>query len=46
MRFHRYSQSCAQGEGAAGGGRMHRHFGLFGGTAAGCSTRAMSAWSS
>ena len=31
MRFHRYSQSCAQGEGAAGGGgRMHRHFGLFG----------------
>jgi hypothetical protein len=25
------SQSCAQGEGAAGGGgRMHRHFGLFG----------------
>ena len=31
MRFHSYSQSCAQGEGAAGGGgRMHRHFGLFG----------------
>jgi DNA-binding PadR family transcriptional regulator len=31
MHFHRYSQSCAQGEGAAGGGgRMHRHFGLFG----------------
>jgi DNA-binding PadR family transcriptional regulator len=31
MRFHRYSQCCSQGEGAAGGsGRMHRHFGLFG----------------
>lgn len=31
MRFHRYSQSCAQGEGATGGGRLHGHFGLFGG---------------
>jgi len=32
MRFHRYSQPCAQGEGTAGGaGRWHRHFGVFGG---------------
>ena len=31
MRFHRYSHCCAQGEGAiGGGGRLHRHFGLFG----------------
>jgi DNA-binding PadR family transcriptional regulator len=32
MRFHRYSHSCAQGEGATGGsGRLHRPFSLFGG---------------
>ena len=32
MRFHRYSQCCAQGEGSTGGGgRMHRPFGFFGG---------------
>src|SRR4030088_3613863 len=30
MRFHRYSNCCAQGEGATGGGGR-RHFGLFGG---------------
>jgi DNA-binding PadR family transcriptional regulator len=30
MRFHRYSHCCAQGEGATGGGRERRHFGLFG----------------
>ncbi|HWX13948.1 MAG TPA: PadR family transcriptional regulator, partial [Methylocella sp.] len=31
MRFRRYSHSCAQGEGATSSGRLHRHFGLFGG---------------
>jgi DNA-binding PadR family transcriptional regulator len=30
MRFHRYSHCCSQGEGATGGGHMHRPFGLFG----------------
>ncbi len=30
MRFHAYSRACPQNDGVSGGGRMHRHFGLFG----------------
>lgn len=30
MRFHAHSHACAQNEGASGGGRPHRHSGLFG----------------
>lgn len=30
MRFHRYSHPCGQGEEAAGSGRTHRPFSLFG----------------
>ena len=30
MYFHRFSHSCAQREGAYGGGERRRHFGLFG----------------
>ena len=30
MRFHPYFRACPQNDNASGGGRMHRHFGLFG----------------
>ena len=30
MRFHPYSRACPQNDSASGGGRLHRHFGLFG----------------
>ena len=43
MRFHRYSQSCAQGEGATGGRPLAWPISVFSALAAVSLARAMSA---